>query len=122
MNFSQKTFRLLVLKILLILPLISFGQQSKKIINEDKSNFPTGKKGKVIQKIIDVFNTNDSEKVSQFITKYCSEEFQNMVSIEMHQEEFSYMYNQTGGINFHSIRTYTPDRPDQTKVIVILGI
>ncbi|WP_109436300.1 serine hydrolase [Aquimarina sp. AU119] len=107
-----------IICLFLVFPFFGYTQQVAKIDYKDDSNFPKGKMGQVIQEVIDVFNANNAQKISQFITKHRSEDILKKFSMEDIQEYLLDNYRKTGGVNFHSIRTYTPSRPDKTVVIV----
>jgi CubicO group peptidase (beta-lactamase class C family) len=51
------------------------------------------------------------------MSQECTEEFRNFASMEMHVATFQSLNRYTGGVDFHGIRTYTPDRPRETVVI-----
>lgn len=83
----------------------------------DDPTMPSGKTGERIKEIIAALNSNDPEKIRQLVTTAFTEGFANMAPMEGHIDAFTGVYRQTGGIDFHSIRSYDPPKP-QTVVIV----
>ena len=116
----KKSYKILILCHLqfFLLPVTGYAQQAGEIGYSDNSNFPKGKMGEVLQTIITTVNANDAYKVGEFIKNYCSVDFQNMASMEAHQEYWLSVYKRTGGISFYGIRTYNPPHPEETVVIV----
>ena len=75
----------------------------------DDIKFPKGRLGTVTENIINTINANDGDKIKKFIENSFNEEFQNFAPMEAHQGYFLNFYSQTGGVSFHSIRTYNPN-------------
>jgi len=99
-----------------ILPLL--GQQPGEKSYKDISQMPTGKIGKRIMGIISTINSNNPDAIRSFITSACTPSFQKMAPMERHIRVIQGVYRQTGGLDFHSIRTYVPERAGQTVVIL----
>ncbi|WP_298546999.1 serine hydrolase domain-containing protein [uncultured Aquimarina sp.] len=104
--------------ILLMLPFLCYTQQTAKISFKDDLNFPKGKMGQIVQETIDMFNANDPEKITQFITKHSKDDILKKFSLRDIQEYLLDNSRKTGGVNFYSVRTYTPPNPDKTIIIV----
>jgi CubicO group peptidase (beta-lactamase class C family) len=85
---------------------------------KDNPAMPAGIPGRHIQSLIDTVNSGDPERVRQFITTECGERFRNMVPLDEHVSVFLGFHRETGGIDFYGIRTYAPERPGETVVIV----
>lgn len=68
--------------------------------------------GERIQAVIDAVNANKAEAVASFIKKNCTVEFQDMAPMEVHANVFLSIFQSTGGIHFHSIRAYVPEREE----------
>ncbi len=83
----------------------------------DESVMPVGKKGERIQSLIATFNSNDPDQIRRFMNEECTEKFRNFASMEEHINVFLGFRRTTGGVDFHSIRTYVPERKE---TIVIL--
>jgi CubicO group peptidase (beta-lactamase class C family) len=79
---------------------------------------PPGTEGERIQSALDTFNSGDTTRVRSFMGGECTEEFRSFAPMEGHFEVFLSILRTTGGIDFHSIRTYVPPREDRTVVIV----
>ena len=115
----EKLQKILIASLLqfFLFSVIGYTQQPGEIGYSDNSKFPHGKKGEVLQALITTVNANDAYKVQEFIKNACTKDFQNMVPMEAHQEYWLNVYQQTGGISFHSIRSYNPPRPEKTIVV-----
>ncbi len=94
-----------------------FAQQPGEKSYHDESVMPEGKIGERIQSLIDTFNSGDAIRIERFIQEECTGRFKNM-PLENHLGAFQGMYRQTGGLDFHSIRTYDPPRTAETIVIL----
>jgi hypothetical protein len=84
----------------------------------DDPGMPGELLGERIQSLITTVNSPAPETVEQFISQECTEEFKNFASLEVHVATFQSLNHYTGGVDFQGIRTYTPDRPRETAVIV----
>ena len=93
-------------------------QQPGEISYHDDSTLPDGKLGEQINALIQTVNSNDSDRIEDFLNEHCTERFRQAVDIDEHVKVFGRFYRQTGGIEFHSIRTYEPARPERVVVIV----
>lgn len=96
---------------------VAFAQQPGEKSYHDESVMPEGKIGERIQSLIDTFNSGDSDRIKRFIQEECTGRFKNY-PIEDHLRVFLGFLQQTGGLEFHSIRTYDPPRPEETVVIL----
>jgi CubicO group peptidase (beta-lactamase class C family) len=101
---------------LLIAP-AAFAQQPGEISYHDESAMPAGIEGQRIQSLIDAFNSGDAERVRAFVEEECTGWFHE-IPIEDHVEVFSDVRREWGGVDFHSIRSYVPERADETVVIL----
>ena len=111
----QKT--LLFIGGLFIIPFFTAAQQPGEISYQDISELPSGKEGLAIEQLLVTINSNDSQSVATYLDAYCTPSFKNMAPLREHLSVFKSVFRQTGGIDFHSIRSYTPARPE-TVVIV----
>jgi len=93
-------------------------QQPGEISYHDESVFPSGKKGERIQALIDTVNANDPDRVRQFVQEHFTEKFRSFAPLDQHIDVFLGFFRETGGIDFHSIRTYVPERKGETVVIL----
>jgi CubicO group peptidase (beta-lactamase class C family) len=110
--------RVLLLAALLVafLPGPTFAQAPQSY--SDDPRMPDGPLGERIRSVINTLNSPTPEAVQRFMMEECTEEFRNFASIETHVATFEFLNGYTGGMDFHSIRTYTPARPRETVVIV----
>ena len=92
--------------------------QTTKIDYVDDTEFPKGRIGTVSENIINTINANDGDKIKKFIENSFNDEFQNFAPMEAHQGFFLNIYSQTGGVSFHSIRTYNPN--NEPGIVLIL--
>jgi CubicO group peptidase (beta-lactamase class C family) len=79
---------------------------------------PSGIIGERISLVISTLNAGDPAAVRSFIEEECSEQFANFAPMEEHISVFLSVRRQTGGVDFHSIRTYVPERTGETVVIL----
>jgi len=98
--------------------LMAFAQQPGEISYHDKSVVPEGKKGERILSIIDTLNSNNPDWIRRFIKEECTEKFQGIAPMDRHIDVFLGVRYETGGVDFHSIRTYVPERKEMTVVIL----
>lgn len=112
--------RKILLTIILCVFFVSFAtaQQPGEISYKDKLVMPAGKKGERIQSIIDTFNSNNPERIRHFIEEECSEKFRNYAPMDEHINVSLNTFRETGGLTFHSIRTYVPERKGETVIIL----
>ncbi len=94
------------------------GQRAGEIGYEDISEWPKGSEGQHLKALIEAYNSNDAARITKFLEKHCTKEFQEMVPMERHVQVFQETYRGTGGLSFHSIRKYTPAR--EGEVVVVL--
>jgi CubicO group peptidase (beta-lactamase class C family) len=92
-------------------------QQPGEISYHDESVFPSGKKGERIQALIDTVNSNDPDQVRQFVQEHFTEKFRSFAPMDQHIDVFLGFFRETGGIDFHSIRIYVPEREGETVVV-----
>lgn len=92
--------------------------QVEKINYSDDTTPPRGRLGSVTKAIINAINSNDANMIKSFIEDSFTEEFQNFAPMETHQNIFLNYYRQTGGVSFHSIRTYEPENPQKNVLIL----
>jgi CubicO group peptidase (beta-lactamase class C family) len=93
-------------------------QQPGEISFHDESIMPRGKMGERIQALIATVNANDADSVRRFVTENFTERFRNFAPMDEHVDVFLGFYDETGGIDFHGIRTYVPERKNETVVIL----
>lgn len=97
---------------------IAFAQQPGEISYHDESVLPEGRKGERIQSLIDTFNSHDPAKIRRFVEDTFTERFQKGVPMNVHIDVFLREHRLSGNLEFHSIRTYMPERKNETVVIL----
>jgi CubicO group peptidase (beta-lactamase class C family) len=85
---------------------------------KDTTVLPEGQKGARVRSLIEVINSGEPGRVKRFLDQECTGAFRGMVPMEEHLSAFLGFFRDTDGIEFYSVRTYTPERPDETVVIV----
>ncbi len=96
----------------------SFAQVPGGKSYHDESVMPKGKIGERIQSIISTVNSNDPERIRRFMNEECTDKFRDFVPMEKHISVWRSIHQETGGLDFHGIRTYTPEREEETVVIL----
>jgi CubicO group peptidase (beta-lactamase class C family) len=107
-----------VLLLLFLTFQMAVAQQPGEVSFHDESVMPTGMKGERIEAVITTVNANDPDRVREFMEKHCTERFRKFASMDRHIDVFLNLYQETGGMDFHSIRTYVPERKGETVVIL----
>lgn len=107
-----------ILFLLLFAFQLALAQQPGEVSYHDESVMPAGIKGERIEATIAAINANDPDRIREFIKTHCTERFQNFAPMDQHIDVFMSFYQETGGIDFHSIRTYVPERKGETVVIL----
>ena len=97
---------------------VLFAQMPGEISYKDESVMPGGKKGERIRSLIATVNSNDPAQIRRFVEEALTEKFQKLAPIEQHINIVLNFRYETGGVDFHSIRTYVPERKGETVVIL----
>jgi len=97
---------------------VLFAQAPGEISYKDESVMPAGKKGERIRSLIATINSNDPAQIRRFVEETLTERFQKLAPMEEHINVVLDFYRETGGVDFHSIRTYVPERKGETVVIL----
>jgi CubicO group peptidase (beta-lactamase class C family) len=101
-----------------------FAQQQTAPSFKDTTALPEGPVGARIRSVLEALNSGSMDRIKRFLNDECAPEFREMVPLDEHISVALGFLRDTGGIDFYSVRTYTPERPDETVVIVkdrILG-
>jgi CubicO group peptidase (beta-lactamase class C family) len=85
---------------------------------KDTTAVPAGAVGRRIASFIEVVNSGDAARVKRFLAEDCTKDFREMAPFAAHLSALLGFRKNTDGIDFYSVRTYTPERPGQTVVIV----
>lgn len=83
----------------------------------DATEMPQGILGERVRALIAAVNADDPASVDSFFEAHVVSEFREMFPMEEHRAMFRDLGGATGGVDFYSVRTYTPPRP-QTVLIV----
>lgn len=89
-----------------------FGQP----VFQDNPELPAGVAGERIEALLAALNAEEPSGLSAFFEQHVAPEFRQMFPMEEHEQMFQGIRHMTGGVDFYSVRTYTPARP-QTIVI-----
>jgi CubicO group peptidase (beta-lactamase class C family) len=115
-GMPRKNF--LIFIVLILFASFSSAQQPGEISYKDESVLPSGKKGERILSLIATLNSNDPEHIKRFLSEECTERFRNFAPMKQHIQVFQQTHRSWGKITFHSIRTYVPERKNETVVIL----
>jgi CubicO group peptidase (beta-lactamase class C family) len=85
---------------------------------QDTTVLPEGQKGARVRSLIEAINSGDRDRIRRFLDQECASGFQRAVPMDDHISTLLGFLRDTGGIEFCSVRTYTPERPGATVVIV----
>ncbi len=85
---------------------------------KDTTTLPDGPVGARIKSLIATLNSGSAERFQRFLEEECEPRFRDMVPLEEHVAVAFRFHRDTGGVDFHSVRTFTPERPGATAVIV----
>jgi len=116
----RKTTRwifILVLSLALAGP-SAFTRQQAAPAFKDTTALPDGPSGARIRSFIDVVNSGSVDRMKRFLNEECAKEFRETVPLSDHISTALGFLRDTGGVDFYSVRAYTPERPGATVVIV----
>jgi len=107
----------ILLVAILVSPVCSV-QQPVEISYTDTSEMPPGKKGERIEALIQAINSAEPDQVRNLIINNFMQRFHTEERIQQHIGSIRNFRQETGGVDFHSIRTYEPERRNETIVIL----
>lgn len=113
-----RTLLLWTLTIVLFLGPSAQAQQPAGPGFQDTPALPEGPKGVHIRSLIEAVNSGDRDRIRRFLDEDCTAEFRAAVPLDEQLTFFLGFMRDSGGIEFQSVRTYTPERPGVTVVIV----
>jgi CubicO group peptidase (beta-lactamase class C family) len=96
----------------------AIAQQAAAPDFKDTTVMPEGPKGARVRSLIEVINSGEPDRIKRFLDGECTAEFRGAAPLQEHLSTALGFLRDTGGIEFYSVRTYTPERPDATVVIV----
>jgi CubicO group peptidase (beta-lactamase class C family) len=85
----------------------------------ENRELPQGVVGERIRDLIDVFNSNDGERVRVFLETACSAEFRATAPMEEHLAVFADAYRRSGGFDFYGVREYEGEPPVEGTVVIV---
>ncbi|HVP90265.1 MAG TPA: serine hydrolase domain-containing protein [Terriglobales bacterium] len=85
---------------------------------QDTAVLPEGAQGARIRSLIETINSGDRDRIRRFLDEECTAEYRGASPLEEHISATLSLMRDTGGVEFVSIRSYTPERPGATVVIV----
>ncbi len=102
----------------------SSAQRQAASIFKDTAAFPEGQQGARIRSFLDVVNSGNPDRLKRFLNEECAQEFRQAFPLDEHLSTVLGFARDTGGVDFHGVRAYTPERVGATVVVVkdrILG-
>ncbi len=116
---GPRAFSFLLVAVLLALavPLV-LAQQPAAPDYKDATALPAGPTAARIRSAIEVLNSGSADRIKRFLDEECTEKFREMVPLADHVSTWLGILRDTDGVDFYSVRTYTPERAGQTVVIV----
>jgi len=96
----------------------ALAQQPPAPAFKDTTALPEGQAGARIKSLLEVVNSGSVDLIKRFVSEECAGNFREEIPPEDHISTLLGFLRDTGGVDFHSIRTYTPERPGVTVVIV----
>ncbi len=108
---------LIVLRVCALVTTAASAQQPGELGYTDVPEMPEGLEGVRIQMFADAINNEDIELVTRFYDEHLSEGVKERLPLAAYIEGFHAMVQQTGGVDFHSVRVYDPPRTDQTVAV-----
>ncbi len=93
-------------------------QQAATANFQDLAVLPEGAVGARIRSLIEVINSGDQDLIRRFLDQECTPEFRGAVPVDQHISTLLGFLRDTGGVEFTAVRSYTPERPGATVVIV----
>ncbi len=93
-------------------------QRPGDILFQDRPVLPEGRMGERAQSLLQTVNSGSPDRIRRFFSEECDENFRNMVPMDRHIDVFLGFLRNTGGVDFHGIRSYKPERKGETVVVV----
>jgi CubicO group peptidase (beta-lactamase class C family) len=96
---------------------LAFAQAPATDGYEDDRTLPDGPLGQRIQQVIDTINAGTPEAVEKLLKEACEEDFAAAASLQVHAASFAAVHRRTQGVEFYSIRRYSPPRPTHVAIL-----
>ncbi len=86
--------------------------------NDAEEKLPSAvKKEERIKALIATVNSDDHNRVREFLSKHCTESFKNAVPMSQHLDVFKRIYQESGGMDLKDIRDSDSGRKNETMII-----
>jgi CubicO group peptidase (beta-lactamase class C family) len=107
---------LLLSTVLLVAPVQA--QRPGETSFKDNPAPPEGRVGERVQSLLQALNSGSPDRIRRFLSEDCDERFRKIAPTDRHIGVFLDILRESGGLDFHGVRHYTPPRKDDTVVIV----
>ncbi len=87
------------------------GAQSAAPVFQDITEMPAGLPGERARALLGAINAGTPDSIAAFFNRHVAAPFRDMFPMSEHEHMFRGMNRMTGGLDFYSIRSYTPARP-----------
>ena len=114
---AGRTFAIL-LGMLFVLGSGASPQQPSAPSFKDTTALPDGVVGERIRSVIEVINSGSPDRIKRFLDEECAAEYREAAPLEEHVAATLEILRETGGIDFYSVRTYAPERPGRTVIVL----
>jgi CubicO group peptidase (beta-lactamase class C family) len=108
---------LVALLIIALTASAALAQMSYQATATDDPTFPGGLEGERFQMLLESLNTRNLTLARQFYAEHLAEGFRARLTEDAFLERYQWVASVSGGLDFYSVRTYDPPRPDMTTVI-----
>jgi len=92
-------------------------QAPGEISFRDRPTPPEGRMGERLQSLLQALNSGSPDRIRRFLDEDCDESFRKTAPADRHIGALLGTLRDTGGLDFHAVRLYTPERKDDTVVI-----
>src|SRR5512135_945693 len=113
---SSRRWLVLILALAVAGPAVRAQQTAPSF--HDTTALPKGVMGDRIRSVIEVLNSGSPDRIKRFLNEECAREYREGAPIDEHIAATLQILRDTGGVDFYSVRTYTPERTGQTVVIL----
>ncbi len=93
-------------------------QRPAELSFQDRPVLPEGRMGERVQSLLQTLNSGSPDRIRRFLGEDCDESFRNIAPTDRHIGVFLRVLRDTGGVDFHGVRNYKPERKGETVVIV----
>jgi CubicO group peptidase (beta-lactamase class C family) len=93
-------------------------QRPGELAFQDRPVLPEGRVGDRVQSLLQTLNSGSPDRIRRFFSEDCDESFRSNAPMDRHIGFFLDVHRDTGGVDFHGVRTYKPEREGETVVVV----